>query len=272
MKLPFVKMDANGNDFVVIDEYERTIIEDDTKGQFAVLFCDRHFGIGADGILFLSKSEKADLRMRLFQPDASEAEMCGNGIRCFTKYAVDSGYVKGNFMVETLAGIIAVTPDYSDDLFSASIVMPIPKFNREDVPATGEGEYHEKIEGFDVYAVSIGVPHAVIIVPDVDSIDVGAIGPVIRHHQTFPKGANVDFVQRIDDNNLKIRTFERGIEHETLSCGTGATAAAVIAHKLGLVKEQVEVATPGGPISLSIGDEVRMDGPAETVFSGEINF
>jgi diaminopimelate epimerase len=272
MKLPFMKMDANGNDFVVIDEYKQTIITDDMKGQFAALFCDRHFGIGADGVLFLSRSEKADLRMRLFQPDASEAEMCGNGIRCFAKYAVDAGYAKENFRVETLAGIIGVTPDYSDDLFSASIVMPSPKFDRKDIPATGEGEYKERIEGLEVYAVNIGVPHAVVFVPDLDSVNVVSIGPIIRYHQTFPKGANVDFVQRVDENNLKIRTFERGIEGETLSCGTGATAAAVIAHKIGMAGTQVEVETTGGPITISIGDEVKMDGPAETVFIGEIDF
>jgi diaminopimelate epimerase len=272
MEIAFVKLTANGNDFVVIDEYQRTIIPDEMKGQFAALFCDRHFGIGADGILFLSRSEQADLRMRLFQPDASEAEMCGNGIRCFAKYALDAGYVQGDFMVETLAGIIRVTPDYADDLFSASITMPSPRFDRKEIPATGLGEYHEKIEGFDVYAVTVGVPHAIIIVPDADAVALARIGPVIRHHETFPNGANVDIVQVIDRKNIRIRTFERGVEGETLSCGTGAAASAVIAHRLDLVGEQVEVETNGGPLSIFMGDEVRADGPATTVFSGLIEF
>jgi diaminopimelate epimerase len=156
MEIIFVKLTANGNDFVMIDEYEHVIIPDEMKGRFAALFCDRHFGIGADGILFLSKSEQADLRMRLFQPDESEAEMCGNGIRCFAKYAVDAGCVSEDFTVETPAGIIRVTPDYADDLFSASIIMPTPRFDRKEIPATGLGEYLEKIEGFDVYAVAPG--------------------------------------------------------------------------------------------------------------------
>jgi diaminopimelate epimerase len=198
--------------------------------------------------------------------------MCGNGIRCFAKYAVDTGYVSGDFTVGTLAGIIRVTPDYADDLFSASIIMPTSRFDRKEIPATGLGEYHEKIEGFDVYAVTVGVPHAIVIVPDISAVDLARVGPIIRHHESFPNGANVDLVQVIDTNNIRIRTFERGVEGETLSCGTGAAASAVMAHRLGLVGEQVEVETNGGPLSILIGNEVRSDGPANTVFRGLIEF
>lgn len=272
MEITFVKLTANGNDFVMIDEYREPVIPDEMKGRFAALFCDRHFGIGADGILFLSASEKAPLRMRLFQPDESEAEMCGNGIRCFAKYAVDTGYVKGEFSVETLAGIIRVTVDYTNDLFSASIIMPTPLLDRKDIPATGSGEYHESIEGFEVYAVTVGVPHAIVIVPDAGAVDLAKVGPIIRNHSSFPNGANVDIVQVIDQKNIRIRTFERGVEGETLSCGTGAAASAVIAHHLGLVGNQVEVETNGGPLSIVIGNEIRADGPATTVFSGSITF
>jgi diaminopimelate epimerase len=242
------------------------------KAQFAALYCDRHFGIGGDGVLYLQRSAQADLRMRLFQPDESEAEMCGNGIRCFAKFAFDAGYVGGSCMVETLAGIIRVEMGYENDTFMAAIDMPEPKFGRGDIPATGEGEYHETIDGQEVFAVNVGVPHAVVFVQDTDSIDVEKAGPPIRHHATFPKGANVNFVQRAGNNTLKIRTFERGIEGETLSCGTGATAAAAVAHHLGYVTSPVTVETPGGPLNVQVGEVTRTKGPATTVFHGAIIF
>jgi hypothetical protein len=137
------------------------------RRQFAALYCDRRFGVGADGILFLSKSDKANLKMRLFQPDESEAEMCGNGIRCLVKYARDRDYVKDACTVETLAGVITVKmrEDAAGE-FLATIGMPAPKFARSDIPATGEGEYKEEIAGNTVYAVNTGVPHAVIIVDE----------------------------------------------------------------------------------------------------------
>jgi len=272
MDLYFTKLQGNGNDFILIDEFEGIAIPDEMKAQFAALYCDRRFGIGGDGVLYLSRSDKADLRMRLFQPDESEAEMCGNGIRCFAKYALDSGFIKEPCTVETMAGIIGVTAGYTDDAFSAITTMPEPGFERKDIPATGEGEYLENIEGFDVYAVNTGVPHAVILVDDLESIEIDKIAPPIRHHQTFPKGANVNFVQKTGENAIRIRTFERGIEGETLSCGTGATASAVIAHKNGLVGTRVDVETKGGPLVIHLEKEIRMEGPAVTVFYGEISF
>jgi diaminopimelate epimerase len=272
MEIHFTKLHGNGNDFILIDEYERTVIPDEMKAEFAMLFCDRRFGIGGDGVLFLSRSDKADLKMRLFQPDGSEAEMCGNGIRCLAKYAYDQGCIRKSCTVETLAGIIPVECGYRDDTFFARIRMPDPKFGRADIPATGEGEYREQIGGVDVYAVNTGVPHAVVFVGDPDSVDVNALAPPIRHHPTFPKGANVNFVGRSGKNALRIRTFERGIEGETLSCGTGATAAAAVAHHLGYVDSPVEVETPGGPLSIILSDGTWMEGPATTVFSGTITF
>jgi len=272
MELHFTKLQGNGNDFILIDEYEGVAIPDEMKAQFAALYCDRRFGIGADGVLYLSKSQKADLKMRLLQPDESEAEMCGNGIRCFAKYAYDSGYVRRSCTVETLAGIIPVEMNYQDDNFFATIGMPEPKFMRADIPATGEGEYREHVEGFEVYAVNTGVPHAVIFTDALDSVDLAVIGPKIRRHETFPKGANVNFVERSGKDSLRVRTFERGVEEETFCCGTGATAAAAVARHLGYVGDKVEVETMGGPLTIYLDGQTKMEGPANTVFSGTITF
>jgi diaminopimelate epimerase len=272
MEIQFTKMHGNGNDFILIDEYEKVVIPDEMKGQFAALYCDRRSGIGADGVLFLSKSAKGNLKMRIFQPDESEAEMCGNGIRCLAKYAFDHKYAKESCMVETLAGEVGVAMGYKEDEFSATITLPAPKFDRKDIPATGGGEYKEKIGGYEVYAVNTGVPHAVILVDAVESVDIAAVAPAIRHHASFPQGANVNFVQRGTNDSITIRTFERGVEEETSSCGTGAVAAAAIVHKLGFVGTTVHVETNGGPLTISLADGVKMEGPAVTVFSGSIPF
>jgi len=273
MEINFIKLQENGSDFIVIDEWEHVIIPDDMKGQFAALYCDRRFGIGADGVLFLAKpTKKADVRMRVFQPDESETEICGNGIRCLAKYAYDMGYVKENCTVQTEAGELAVIVRYADEDFTATISMPGPKFERKDIPATGDGEYHEQIGGFDVYAVNTGVPHAVILVDAVDSIDLAAVAPQIRNHPTFLYGANVNFIQKTGEDSIRVRTFERGMEDETLSCGTGATASAAVEHHLGYMKGPVQVETKGGPLTIHFDPDgvVRMEGPAVAVFSGVI--
>jgi len=273
MEIHFSKLYENGNDFIVIDEREHTVIPDDMKGQFAAIYCDRRFGIGAEGVIFLSKSEKSNLRMRLLQPDESEAEIYGNGIRCLAKYAFDAGYVKETCTVETRVGNIAVSMGYKEDTFTASVTMAPLKFDRNDIPATGSGEYLETIEGYEVHAVNTGVPHAVIIVDAVDAVDLGSIAPKICHHPTFPNGANVTFVERTGPDSIRIRTFERGVEDETLSCGTGATASAAIVHKLGLAGDVVDVETKGGPLTISLRDGVvKMEGPATTVFTGRIEY
>jgi diaminopimelate epimerase len=272
MEINFWKLQGNGNDFILVDEYERPVIPDEMKSEFAALYCERRFGIGGDGVLFLSKSGNADLNMRLLQPDASEAEMCGNGIRCFAKYAYDAGYIGDSCSIETLAGIIRTTLAYEDDTFTAAVEVPEPRFARPDIPATGNGEYRETIAGFEVYAVNTGVPHAVIFVKDVDSLNLPEIAPEIRRHPSFPKGANVNFVQTLGKDTIKIRTFERGIEDETLSCGTGATAAAAAARHLGYVGTPVTVETKGGGLEIELGEKTVLKGPAVTVFKGQIVF
>jgi len=272
MEIPFTKMQGNGNDFILIDEFEKTVIPDEMKGQFAAIYSDRRFGIGADGVIYLSKSQKSDLKMRILQPDESEAEMCGNGIRCLAKYVLDKRYAKESCTVETPAGEIGVAMGYKEDGFSATITLPAPKFDRKDIPATGDGEYKEKIGKYEVYAVNTGVPHAVIFVDAVDAVDIAAVSPAIRHHASFPNGANVNFVQRGTGDSISIRTFERGVEEETLSCGTGAAAAAAMAHKLGFTGTTVQVETKGGPLTITLDGGAKMEGPAMTVFAGSITF
>jgi diaminopimelate epimerase len=171
-----------------------------------------------------------------------------------------------------MAGAMGVTIRIVGDGFLATIDMAVPKFSRPDIPATGSGEYRERIGEFEVSAANTGVPHAVIPVPSVDAIDIAAAAPGIRNHPTFQKGANVNFVEKIDENSIRIRTFERGVEGETLSCGTGATASAAVMHKLGLVGETVNVETEGGPLVIYLKGGVKMEGPAVTVFSGKIIF
>jgi len=273
VEIEFTKLHGNGNDFILIDEHERVIIPDPMKGEFAASFCDRHFGIGADGVLYLSKAAATgDLRMRLFQPDQSEAEMCGNGVRCFAKYAYDHSLIGTKGVIETMAGLIPVELHCSDEDFMVKVLMPEPKFDRKEIPATGSGDFDEKIGEYEVFAVNTGVPHAVIFVPSVEAVDITAVSPGIRHHKTFPTGTNVNFVEKTGSDGIRIRTYERGVENETLSCGTGATACAAMAHKLGYTGATVHVETEGGPLNIYLGKETFMEGPASTVFTGTIIF
>ncbi|HOK57555.1 MAG TPA: diaminopimelate epimerase [Methanothrix sp.] len=269
-QLEFVKLHGNGNDFILIDELKGERMPEDEKSEASRVLCHRNFGIGGDGVLFLVPSEKADIGMRLFQPDGSEAEMCGNGIRCLAKHAWESGYVGESFSVETLAGVIPIQVRKDCNRFWARVEMGIPRFERSEIPAEGEGLFiRVPIHGFEVSAVNTGVPHAVIFVDDLD-LPVEQIAPNIRHSPCFPDGANVNFVRL--GNHLEVRTFERGVEAETLSCGTGSVAAAAVARRLGLVGDSVEVRTRGGPLRISfVGEKAFMEGPAVTVCRGVIS-
>ncbi len=268
--LSFTKLHGNGNDFILVDEMNREQVVESEKRRFAIGLCHRHFGIGADGVLFLTNSSRADLGMRIIQPDGSEAEMCGNGIRCLAKYAWDTGYVGEFFDVETLAGIIPVQVRDRDGSFWAKVNMGVPMFDRSSIPACGQGELiSEDIEGCRVSAVNTGVPHAVVFIGDMD-FDIMKAAPFIRHNSLFPEGANVNFVKA--GQPLEIRTFERGVEGETLSCGTGSVAAASVARRLGLVDDEVMVQTKGGPLLISFEEgKAFMEGPAVTVCSGELS-
>ncbi|MGC9515662.1 diaminopimelate epimerase [Methanocrinis sp.] len=269
--ISFTKLQGNGNDFILIDEHRRVKVADSLKGSFAIQCCHRNFGIGGDGVLFLSPSDHADLRMRLFQPDGSEAEMCGNGVRCLAKYAWDAGMVGQCFEVETLAGIITLKVREIGGDFWARVEMGTPCFDRAGIPALGEGEFlMEPLEGFEVSAVNTGVPHAVIFVDDLMDLPIEDVAPHIRRSSIFPEGANVNFV-RIGET-FAVRTFERGVEGETLSCGTGSVASAAVARRMGMAGDEIFVETRGGPLLITFeGDRAYMDGPASTVYSGELS-
>ncbi|MCL2460568.1 MAG: diaminopimelate epimerase [Euryarchaeota archaeon] len=270
MELAFVKLEGNGNDFILIDEYTAELVPEEMKASFSELYCDRRFGIGGDGVLFLGKGTDTDLTMRLFQPDASEAEMCGNGIRCLVRYAYDAKYITSSCTVKTLAGTIAVGVSHDeDDDFLAEVEMPPAAFDAALIPARGTGPFHAIIAGHHVYAAKIGVPHAVVFVDELDSFPVHEVGSQIRNDDVFPEGANVNFVEIIGDNEISVRTFERGVEGETFSCGSGSTAAAAVSHRLRELSNEIEVETLGGPLTIRIdGDRCWLKGPAEVVFYG----
>ena len=272
--IEFTKLHGNGNDFIVIDEFVEKIVQDDEKADFAVKYCDRRFGIGADGVLFISQSDKADMKMRLFQPDASEAEMCGNGIRCLVKYAFDSGHIDvGTATVETMAGVLTAETRMDDTVFWVKVNMGQPIKARAQIPAKGDAgdEFIDvDMHGCNVSVINTGVPHAVVFVDDLD-FEILEIAPKIRFDSVFPNGANVNFVKIESDNEVTIRTYERGVEDETLSCGTGSVAGAYLGHVLKGMKNEVLVHTKGGDLHISVINDIAfMEGPAETVYKGAI--
>jgi len=266
----FTKLHGNGNDFILIDEYRKEIIPDDKKSAFAVKYCDRRFGVGADGVLFLEDSDKAEIGMRVFNADGTEAEMCGNGIRCLVKYAHEKGYIKEVSRVETLAGILSITSRVADGTW-ITVNMGKPEFAREKLPAKGTGDFLlVSLHGYKVSAVNTGVPHAVIFVDSLDDRLI-ADAPKIRYDPVFPKGTNVNFARVDSKNEITIRTYERGVEGETLSCGTGSVACAAVAHRMGMTGERVNVNTKGGELVITIKeDSAYMEGQAERVFNGSI--
>lgn len=271
MNVDFVKMQGNGNDFVVVDEWSDEAVPENRKPEFASRVCDRHYGVGANGVVFVRSSEEADVGMRLFQPDGGEAEMCGNGVRCLVRYAVTEGYAdEGGVTVETPAGIRGAKYEEGDPL--VTVDMGTPSFEPGDVPAE-RTLVQESLEGYSVTAVNTGVPHAVVFVDDVDAVDVEGDAPPIRHADVFPEGANVNFASRKGEG-FEVRTFERGVEAETLSCGTGAAAVAAAALKLNMVdpSDVVLVSTSGGDLHVYFEDGTAyMQGPAERVFEGSIS-
>jgi len=265
--LPFVKMSGAGNDFVVIDN--RTLNHSLSKEQIAHL-CDRHFGIGADGLLAVEPSDQptADYRMRYYNADGGEAEMCGNGARCFARYIhpfrrADTERVR----FTTPAGLI--TGEYVGQDVRINLTAPTEtKVNQRADFGWGEIEYH---------FMNTGVPHTVVYVPDAERAEVVAHGRAIRRSPVFPRGTNVNFVQVVDPNNLIVRTYERGVEDETLACGTGLVASALLTHLVQQRALPLRLKVRGGDI-LAVnaqrdGDtfrDVTLTGPATETFSGVI--
>ncbi|MBO4832319.1 MAG: diaminopimelate epimerase, partial [Oscillospiraceae bacterium] len=228
---------------------------------------DRHFGAGSDGMIYISPSESADFRMRIFNADGSEAKMCGNGIRCVGKYVYDKGYTdKTDLTVETLSGIKTL----GLDVRCGKVKTVTVGMGRAE---TGEDMTLE-IGGTEVVCtpVSVGNPHAVIFVGDIDSAPLTELGPLIEKNAAFPGGVNVEFVQVLPDQTLRMRVWERG-SGVTMACGTGACASAAAAVKKGFCRhgEPVTVVLDGGPLRITVADDwsVTMRGPAETVYEGE---
>ncbi len=247
--MDFTKMHGLGNDFLVVDG------PIDLEPHQVAILCDRRLGVGADGVLVVSRVDETSVRMRYYNADGGIAEMCGNGIRCVARYAVDRGLVDDrSFSVHTDAGNVPVT------LMGGDRVKTY--LARSTCGSTLE------LDGLDLQAVDMGNPHVVTFVDDLESAPVASAGPEIETHPTFPDKTNVEFV-RIDANDrISVRTWERGVG-ETQACGTGAGAAVVAAHQYGLVGTEVDVRLLGGELSIRLdGDDVWQEGPAEYVFSG----
>jgi diaminopimelate epimerase len=268
-QIEFTKMVASGNDFVIIDNRKPLNHAHRRLSILGKQICDRKYGVGADGLLILEKSKKADLRMRIFNPDGSEPKMCGNGLRCAALcQSAQRKAQSAKLRIETKAGIIQAGVNKD----SVKIKMSEPKGIKLDLPI--------KISKRTIRAnlIDTGVPHTVVFVAGLDKIDVVNIGRQIRFYKRFlPAGVNVDFVQIIDDNNIELRTYERGVEDETLACGTGAVAAALIVScQLSVVScQNINVYTKGGEVLKvgfkRIGDKFKniwLEGKVRIVYKG----
>ncbi|MCX7192445.1 MAG: diaminopimelate epimerase [Proteobacteria bacterium] len=275
MLLKFTKMHGAGNDFVVLDGIRQRISLSQEQMR---LLADRHFGVGCDQILLVEKAHdaSADFRYRIFNADGGEVEQCGNGARCFVHFVHDQKLTgKPEIVVETKNGLIR--PRLEED-GRVTVNMGAPVFDAARLPFTdGTGAASEPLDVsgrmLTISALSMGNPHAVLVVEDIESAAVGEIGPLIERHPRFPKRVNAGFMQVMDRQSVRLRVYERG-SGETLSCGTGACAAVVAGIRLGLLDSPVTVATHGGTLIIAWGGEdtpVLMTGPAISVFSGEIN-
>lgn len=276
--MKFTKMQGIGNDYLYFNCFEAPVAD---PAALSIRLSDRHFGVGSDGIILIGPSDKADCTMDIYNADGSRAMMCGNGIRCVGKYVYEKGLVKKTTLtVDTQSGIktLFLTVDEKDIVTSVTVNMGKPELSAKliptlfesaqviDVPVTiAEKEYH-------VTCVSMGNPHCVVFVEDVDVLPLESIGPSFEFHHMFPQRVNTEFVQMINDNEVKMRVWERG-SGETWACGTGACAVAVACALNGKTGREVFVHLKGGDLNIRWNqetDEVFMQGPAEFVFEGQI--
>ncbi len=271
----FWKMHGLGNDYIVIDNRDGKI-SDKQAPELAKRLCERRFSVGADGLLFVCNSTIADAKMRIFNVDGSEAEMCGNGIRCFSKYLYENGIVpKREFTVETLSGTKHVWLTLKDkEVAAVKVDMGEPSWERSSLPMKGKGtcidaDLDVDGEKFKVTCLSMGNPHCVIFVDCIDCFPVEEVGSKIENHKAFPKRTNVGFVEVLNENELNLRVWERGCG-ETLACGTGTCAAVAAANKLGKVVNKVTVHVLGGDLKVEVGKTVFLIGAAEKVYEGTL--
>ena len=270
-------MHGIGNDYVYISTFDQEAPAD--PSQLAIALSDRHFGVGSDGLILIMPSDKADARMRMFNADGSESEMCGNGVRCVAKYIHDHGIArKGRVTVETGRGVLTLDLEVEADVVArVRVDMGAPILEAAEIPTTLPGappvDVPLSIEGYDlkITAVSMGNPHAVAFVEDVANFPVERVGAALERHPSFPRRVNVHFVQVISGDEVRMRTWERG-SGITLACGTGACAVAVAGTMTGRTHQRVIAHLPGGDLVLDWdgpGAPIFMTGPATEVFSGE---
>lgn len=277
MKLNFTKMHGCGNDYIYFNCFEQRI---DHPEELAVRLSDRHFGIGGDGVILICPSEVADAKMRMFNADGSEGKMCGNGTRCIGKFMYDNGMLnKPEMTLETLSGIKLLKFQIKHgQVDTVTVDMGAAILKPADIPTRFSGEQAVSVplevngETYSVTCVSMGNPHCVVFVEDVDTMDLEKIGPVFENHPMFPERTNTEFVRVIDDHTLQMRVWERG-SGETWACGTGACAVAVAAVLNGLCSknEEILIHLRGGDLTIRYTDEtVFLTGSATKVFEGSI--
>ena len=279
--MQFTKMHGLGNDFIMLNGIENNLSSVDLPA-LGIRLCNRNFGIGADGLIIIEKSTIADAKMRIINPDGSEPEMCGNGIRCFAKYIYDTGItIKTELSVETAAGLMRPTLRLDNNIVKEITVdMGEPHLQRKEIPMLGNSpddkviDYHIVVDSITIpiTAVSMGNPHCVVFVDNVKTTDVKNIGPQLETCKQFPKRTNVEFAQVLNKNNIKMRVWERGAG-ETLACGTGACAVAVAGVLTNQTGKTVSVELPGGKLKIEwlTNNHILMTGPAVTTFTGTIN-
>jgi diaminopimelate epimerase len=274
MLIQFTKMHGLGNDFVVIDAISQTV---NLTGEQIKSIADRHFGIGCDQLLLVEKPKdtRAEFRYRIFNADGGEVEQCGNGARCFAIFVRQQGLTSNTVIpVETAGGMIELIVKGEQ----VTVDMGIPDFTPESLPFLAEKEaetYKLMVNSteYAIAAVSMGNPHAVLLVDNVDTADVAILGAAIESHQQFPQRVNAGFMEIVNRDEIRLRVFERGAA-ETLACGTGACAAVAVGHMLGKLNEQVTVHLAGGDLKIrwpGKGQVLLMTGPATMVFKGQIN-
>lgn len=272
--LNFTKMHGTGNDYIYINCFEEEI---KNPSKLAVSMSNRHFGVGSDGLILILPSQVADVKMRIFNADGSEAQMCGNGIRCVAKYSYEYGLKKSDeISIETLSGIKTAELIISNNKVSqVRVDMGTPKLFRNEIPMLGENTHvineplQTDVMSLNVTCVSLGNPHCISFVDDVDSIQLQVVGRSIENHKVFPERINAHFIQIIAPSVIKMRSWERG-SGETLACGTGAVAACVASVLNNLTDRKITACLPGGELTIEWASDNKtyMTGPAEFVFTG----
>lgn len=275
--MKFTKMHGCGNDYIYVNCFQETV---EHPEELSIRVSDRHFGIGSDGLILIGPSDQADFCMRMYNADGSQAQMCGNGIRCVAKYVYDYGLTqKTQITVETLAGIKTLKLLVEDGRVSeVTVDMGVPIMNPELVPVamSGEAVIARPIsvlgKEYEITCVSMGNPHAVTFVPDTNQIEIEAVGPEFEHHACFPERTNTEFVQILDEHTIRMRVWERG-SGETLACGTGACASVYACILNRQTADEVTVQLLGGSLKVRYDREsghLFMTGPAARVFDGEL--